>query len=153
MVFHFLLILHSMFRWLVFGSLLSTSVLAWISLFNKNHFDNRHRQLVKSTQILVVLSVMIGISLYMASPLRAYFFRHLADGRQTGETTYFALFHSAVMLAVPIVTSVGVYQVKVAKPDNKKLKFMAVYFTIALILVLAFSPWPFMSVVHRPLVR
>ena len=153
MVFHFLLTLHSMLRWLVFCSLLFTSILAWISLFGKKHFDQRHRQFVLSSQILVILSVMIGIGLYMTSPLTAYFFRHLADGRQTGETTFFAFFHSVVMLTVPIVTSVGVYRVKMAKPDNKKLKYMAVYFTLALVLALAFSPWPLMPVVHRPLVR
>ena len=148
-----LLALHSFVRWLVLVSLLFAIYRAyrgWLAGHSFSRFDDSARLFAVN---MVHLQLTLGLGLYYLSPLVDYFLDHFEDAVHDRQIRFFGLEHSTMMLTAIIVITIGSARAKRQRPDREKFKTLAIWFTIALILIFFSIPWAFSPLVSRPYFR
>ena len=134
------LTIHNILRWLLLASMLYTLFTSIEGLWNKRSYsqmDNISRVL---TNIISHTQLIIGLTLYFVlSPITKFFIQNGSQGSE--QMTFFALKHSIMMVLAVVAMTIGGSVAKRAATDVKKFRSIAVWFTIALILVLSAIPW------------
>lgn len=153
-MFSILLFLHSIIRWLLLISLLY-SILNGFSKYLKRAvftaFDNKIRHW---TATFAHLQLMIGMVMYFKSPAAAQFRAvGYTAGSRINEPFFFGLIHITMMITAVIIITFGSAFAKRQQTDQKKFRTMLLFFTIALLIILAAIPWPFSPLAQRPLLR
>jgi hypothetical protein len=146
----FILALHSLIRWFVLTSLLLAIIIAWRGwLGNRVYtsFDNAVRMIAAS---FAHVQLVIGLWLYFISPVVSYFLHNFKTAVQMRQIRFFGMEHVTMMLIAIVLITIGSAKAK-RKDDNKaKFKTMAIWFTIALLVILSSVPWSFSPLVSRP---
>ena len=150
-MFQTLLFFHSLFRWLVLGSLvfaIFTSVKGYLlqSVFTKS--DNSLRHL---TATIAHIQLMLGILIYTQSPTVKYFFANPID--RFHDAVFFGLLHISLMLIAVILITIGSAKAKRKAGDRDKFKTLMVWFSVALLIIFIAIPWPFSPLANRPFLR
>lgn len=149
-----LLILHSITRWLVLGSLILAIFLFYRGWILKRPFtaaDNRMRHI---TATIAHIQMTLGIWLYVISPVAGYFLANFQEAVTIREARFFGMEHSVSMLLAVIFISVGSSSSKRKSASAKKFKTLVICFSIALIIIFLAIPWPFSPLsAHRPYFR
>ena len=149
-MFSSLLVLHSMFRWIVLVSLLFAIFRGFYG-WNKNRpftkLDNTTRHW---TATITHIQLMIGVWLYFISPWVAYVFRNYSDAVSNREARFFGVEHAPMMLLAITIISIGSAKAKRKATDQQKFKTMALWYTVGLIIILINIPWSFSPFVSRP---
>ena len=91
--------------------------------------------------------------MYVLSPITRYFITNIKAAVGIPDVAAFGWMHPVAMLIAVGVVSVGEVRSKKATDDGKKFSRMAVFYLVALVLILAAIPWPFMQNMSRPLFR
>lgn len=140
-----LLFLHSVLRWLVLLSLLFAIIKTYKGLFSENDefsaFDDKLRL---STVIFAHLQGGIGLILYFVSPLIATFMGDVKGSMALKEIRFFGVEHGLMALIAIVLITIGSAKSKRKETDKEKFKTIAIWFTIALILIFFAIPWSFM---------
>lgn len=137
--------LHSIIRWVV----LILAVLALIRMYfggwmGRKAYSKADDRASLLFVTLLDIQLLIGIILYFfLSPATT----SLLNG--TGSmaaplTRYFGAEHAAMMLLAVIVAHVGRAQSKKAPDARGKFRRAAIWYTVALVLLLVGIPWPFL---------
>jgi hypothetical protein len=145
--------LHSFLRWLVLICLsfaLCRSYNGWFSNRHFSSFDNWVRHI---TATIAHLQLILGITLYCISPLVRYFYSNYIAAIHQREIRFFGIEHSSIMLGAIVLITIGSAKAKRRKSDKDKFRTMAVWYTIALLVILISIPWPFSPMASRPLFR
>lgn len=145
-----LLALHSLMRWLILVSLIFAIIRGYYGwLLNKPYlkFDNRVRHI---TATVAHIQLVIGAWLYLISPIVAYFLHHFNTAVHERTIRFFGMEHVTMMLIGIIVITIGSAKAKRKTTDREKFKTMAVWFTIALLIILSSIPWSFSPLISRP---
>ncbi|MFM7022303.1 MAG: hypothetical protein ACKOXB_04940 [Flavobacteriales bacterium] len=145
-----LLVFHSLLRWLVLISLLFAIFRAykgWIAKKNFSAFDNAVRHWTAS---IAHIQLLLGVSLYFISPIIDYFLHHFKDAVHQREIRFFGMEHSLIMLLAIILLTIGSAKAKRKSTDREKYKTMAIWYTVALLLILSSVPWSFSPLTSRP---
>jgi hypothetical protein len=145
-----LLALHSLTRWLVLVSLLFAIVRAYRGwLLNKPYlkFDNSVRHI---TATVAHIQLVWGVWLYFISPIVAYFLHHFSTAVHERTIRFFGMEHVTMMLVGITVITIGSAKAKRKATDPEKFKTMAIWFTIALVIILSSIPWSFSPLISRP---
>jgi hypothetical protein len=148
-----LLTTHSYFRWIVLVALLAAIFTAYHGWLKKRKFsavDNRIRNIAATA---ANIQFLLGLSLYFISPIVRYFYRDFQNAFHMREIRFFGMEHSVMMLIAIGLISTGSAKAKQKTTDREKFKTMAVWFTIALLVILSSIPWPFTGLVSRPYFR
>ncbi|HWB27579.1 MAG TPA: hypothetical protein VG738_19015 [Chitinophagaceae bacterium] len=148
-----ILALHSLVRWFVLAGLLFAIVKAykgWISKTTFTSFDNAVRHWAAT---IAHIQLMLGLCLYFTSPLVNYFLHHYKTAVHEREIRFFGMEHSIMMFIGIAVITVGSAKAKRKAADKDKFKTMAVWYTIALLIILTSIPWGFSPLVSRPYFR
>jgi len=148
-----LLILHSLVRWLVLISLLVAIVRAYRGWFGHRRFlkaDNTAR-IVAATSAHIQL--VIGITLYFISPVVRYFLNYFKEAVHQREIRFFCIEHVTMMLIAIVLLTIGSAKAKRKNTDQQKFKTMAIWFTIALLIIFLSIPWHFSPFTSRPYFR
>lgn len=149
----FLLALHSLTRWLVLTSLLFgiiRSYQGWLQHKPFTRADGITRITISS---IAHLQLVIGIWLYFISPVVSYFLQNYSQAVKMRQIRFFGMEHVAVMLTAIVLITIGAAKSKRKPTDEAKFKTMAIWFSIALLLILSSIPWSFSPLVSRPLFR
>ncbi|MBA4853090.1 hypothetical protein [Emticicia sp. BO119] len=137
---------HSIFRWLVLISLLyiiGSSIHGLISKRNYTRADSLTRAL---TTIISHTQLLIGFTLYFVlSPITGFFIKNGSEGNH--EIWFFGIYHIALMFSSIVVMTIGGSITKRATTNYVRFKTISIYFSIALLLILAAIPW------FRPFLR
>lgn len=136
----FFLFLHSWLRWLLLLFLVISTCLAWQGWLTKRIYNKLDRITASAATGLSHSQFLIGFTLYLAySP---YSTTYLKEG-DTGDyqVWFFGFFHILMMIAAVGAMSVGSSLSKRAEIDQQKFKFVAISFSVALLLILAAVPW------------
>jgi hypothetical protein len=148
-----LLILHSLVRWLVLISLLFAIVRAyngWLGNKRLLKMDNTARMVaVTSAHIQLV----IGIGLYFISPVVRYFLNYFKEAVHQREIRFFGMEHITMMVVAITLLTIGSAKTKRKTTDRQKFKTMAIWFTIALLIIFLSIPWHFSPFTSRPYFR
>jgi hypothetical protein len=153
-MYQILLIVHSLFRWLVLISLLYAVYLGykgWLSGKPFSKWDNTVRH---NTATIVQVQFVLGLSLYFISPIVEYFWANYKTAVHDRDIRFFGMEHSLMMLIAVIVVTIGSMMAKRKETDKEKFKTMAIWYTAALLFILINIPWPFSPfTAHRPYFR
>lgn len=147
------LILHSFFRWLVFFSLCYAIVRAYRGhLYNSafSFWDNKVRHW---TATIAHIQLILGILIFVKSPIIKYYLSNFKTSLSDWSLTFFGIFHPLMMIVAIIATTIGSAKAKRMKTDKQKFKTMFIWFSVALIIILAAIPWPFSPLANRPYLR
>ncbi len=150
-MYSFLLIFHSVFRWLVLGSLVYSIARAWYGQRKDLAFTKTDNALRHWTATIAHIQLMTGIVLYTQSPAIKYYFSNTAD--TSGEPLFFAILHILLMLSAIVVITISSAKAKRKVADKDKFNTMLTWFSAGIFLILIAIPWPFSPIAHRPLIR
>jgi hypothetical protein len=148
-----LLSLHSILRWLVILGVIYTLYRAYSGLINKRVFSSADSNTRKYTVISAHIQLVIGLIMYFTSPLTQYFISNFKAAVPVKELRFYGMEHSITMIIAIILVTVGSVISKKKTTDASKFKALAIWFTIALILMLLMTPWPFSNFSQRPYFR
>ena len=145
-----LLVLHSFTRWLVLSSLLFAIFRAYRGwLFHKPYlkFDHTVRH---TTATIAHIQLVLGIWLYFVSPIVAYFLHNFSTAVHERAIRFFGMEHITMMLIGITLITIGSAKAKRKATDSEKFKTMAIWFTVALLIILSSVPWSFSPLISRP---
>lgn len=145
-----LLALHSLNRWLVLGSLVFSifrGYQGWLLSKHYLKFDNRLRQV---TTTFAHIQLVLGVWLYFISPIVSYFLHNFGAAVHERAIRFFGMEHITMMLIGIIIITIGAAKAKRKTSDHEKFKTTAIWFTIALLVILSSIPWSFSPLISRP---
>ncbi|GAA4464536.1 hypothetical protein GCM10023093_15070 [Nemorincola caseinilytica] len=148
-----LLVFHSCFRWLVLGSIALSLYRAYRGWKGKKLFSRTDNSIRHITATIAHIQLLIGISLYFISPLIKYFLGDFGKAVHDRQIRFFGMEHSLMMLVGITILTIGSAKAKRKTTDNEKHRTVAIWYTVALLVILSSVPWAFSPLVSRPWVR
>jgi len=149
----FILALHSLIRWFVLASLLFALYRAYAGwLGNKvySKFDDRVQVI---TATIAHIQLTVGLWLYFISPIANYFISHFKEVVHERQIRFFGMEHVTMMLIGITLITIASAKAKRKTTDQEKFKTIAIWLTIALLVILSSVPWSFSPLISRPLFR
>jgi len=148
-----LTIYHSYVRWLVLAFLLVSIYRSWRGMATKSSFSKTDNFFRHWTATLFHIQLIIGIILYIKSPIVGYFWSNFSEAIQHLEIAFFGIIHFLLMISAIVIVTIGSALAKRRTSDSAKFKTMFWWFVIALIVLLIAIPWPFSPFAQRPFLR
>ena len=141
---------HSLLRWFLLIVLVLAIVSAFKGMFGKKSYSARDNKLRKYTVILTHIQLLTGLVLYFVSPLIK---GALADMKTTMSKSmrFFTVEHTLMMITAVVLITMGSAMAKRQTEDVLKHKKIAIWFTIAFIIIFMAIPWPFRADIGRAL--
>lgn len=153
-MFSILLILHSLTRWLLLLVLLFAIYRAAKGYFSRSAtFSPIDNSLRHGTATIAHIQLVLGILLYVKSPLVKSFWADAKAALPYMELTFFSVIHFALMLLAITIITIGSALAKRKQLPLEQYKTMFVWFTIALLIIFIAIPWPFSPLASRPLIQ
>lgn len=140
-MYSFTLGLHSILRWfvLIFGLL--AVIKAYSGWFGKKEWADLDDKLGLGFTISLDIQVLLGLLLYGVSPLIRTAFSDMGAAMANSSIRFFLVEHFLMMVIALVLAHIGRSRAKKADTDVSKHKNAAIFFTIAMLLVLAAIPW------------
>jgi len=139
------LMLHSLLRWVVVILLLASTLSAVVGWFGRRGWTSRDDKLGKWLTMSADIQLLLGILLYAISPIviaaRADFRAAMGDAA----LRFWSVEHSLMMLVAIVLIHVGRARSKRAIDAIQKHKQAAIFFGLAILLMLVAVPWPGMA--------
>ena len=148
-----LLTIHSWLRWLVLASLLYTlfrSCQGFVRGRTFSFFDEASRN---TTVMIVQTQFLVGLALYVFSPMVRYFFQNFGTAVHERDARFFGMEHITMMFIAVAVISAGSLKSRKQKTDREKFKVIAVWFGVTLLIIFLSIPWEFSPFTRRPSFR
>lgn len=149
----FILALHSLIRWFVLAGLvfaLYRAYTGWLGNKPFSKFDNRVRVI---TATIAHVQLTVGLWLYFISPVVNYFLHHFKEAVHNRQIRFFGMEHITMMLIGITLITIASAKAKRKTTDQEKFKTMAIWLTVALLVILSSIPWSFSPLTSRPLFR
>ena len=132
---------HNITRWIVLVTALLALVWALQAWLGNRPFEKRHRFANLAYVASMDVQLLIGIALYVVSPLVQVALSDMAAAMRIHELRFFAVEHLSIMLAAVILAHVGSATVRRAKSDRAKHGRALLWFGLSTIALLAGIPW------------
>lgn len=147
-----LLSLHSYLRWLALLATVAMVLVGWTGAASGRPWDKRARVVSLLFVIGMDLQFLVGLGLLFSSPIVSAAFADMKTAMKDPQLRFWAVEHWPVMLLAVASAHIGNARSKKAPDDRTRYRRLAVWATVALVLVLVSIPWPG-RVVGRPLFR
>jgi hypothetical protein len=148
-----LLTIHSLVRWLVLISLFIAVYRAYKGWHNKGTFSKFDNTIRVATVTTSHIQLVLGISLYCISPVVRYFLNYFKKAVHEREIRFFGMEHITMMVIAIVIITIGAAKVNRQTTDQQRFKTMAIWFTIALVIIFSSIPWQFSPLTSRPYFR
>src|SRR5690606_27069187 len=102
-----LLALHSLVRWLVLASLLFATLRAYHGWWGKKQFSRFDNSVRHWTATVAHIQLLLGIALYVISPIVDYFLHNFKDAVHVRDARFFGMEHITMMLLAVIMITIG----------------------------------------------
>lgn len=145
MIYRILLGIHSWNRWVVLILAVMLVAVAWQKWLGRAHTSETTSRLSLWFIISVDIQLLLGIFLLFVSPLIATFMGDPGAAMSRPSIRFWAVEHTTMMLIATILAHVGRVMMKKAPDAIVANRRAAIMFTIALIVMLASIPWPFLD--------
>lgn len=140
----FLIFAHSLLRYLVLFAVAYAGITHLVGLLRSTPILNGERTVAIVAMALCHLQLVLGLALYL---LRRGLYENMAKPTQT----FWKYEHLGTMLIAIILVTLGRTLSKRAKEERGKQMRVAIFYLIALGLMLWATPWPFTEIGHgRP---
>jgi hypothetical protein len=144
------LLLHSLIRWLVLLTGLAAAgrgIAGWSGRRWSAADDRIGKLFVGSLDIQLLLGLILYVVL---SPTVSTAFRNIGGAMRDPVLRFFLVEHAAGMIIAIVLGHIGRVRTKKATSDAAKQRAAAVFYGLAIIVILLSIPWPFMPAA-RPL--
>lgn len=145
-----LLALHSLTRWLVLASLLFAIVNSYRGWLANKPWLRSDDIIRHATATIAHVQLVLGVLLYFVSPIVSYFLHNFSTAVHDRIIRFFGMEHITMMLIGITMITIGSAKAKRQTTDREKFKTMAIWFTIALFIILSSIPWSFSPLISRP---
>lgn len=151
-MYNMLLYLHSILRWIIL-------VLAILSIFRSGSgmvsgrpFGAGDRRVGLFLMIAAHTTLVVGLYLYFAGPWGLASIRNMGFGNVMKDRVarFYAVEHITGMLIAIVLITIARRVSRQAIPDAAKHRRTFWFVVIALVIILASVPWPFMAGIARP---
>lgn len=133
---------HNMFRWLVLIVIVLAVVFAFIGWFNKRDWNKKDNTTGLILTIFMDIQFLVGIILYaFVSPLTKAAFSDFGAAMKNSALRFYAVEHILLMVIALVLVHIGRSKSKKAVAPWKKHRVAAIYYGIALVLILVGIPW------------
>jgi len=133
---------HNMFRWLVLISLVLAVVFAFAGWLRKLDWSKRDNLTGLLLTIFIDIQFLVGIILYaFVSPVTKSAFNDFGAAMKDSDLRFYAVEHILMMLIALALVHIGRAKSKRATAPWKKHRIAAIFYGIALLLILAGIPW------------
>lgn len=153
MIYSTLLPLHSLVRWLVLISLIVAIFMAFRGWLLKKEFSKFDNSVRHWTATIAHIQLLIGLWLYLISPITDYFLHHFKEAVHLREIRFFGMEHSLMMLIAIVIITIGSAKARRKPTDTEKFRTMAIWFSVGLLIILTSIPWAFSPFTSRPHIR
>lgn len=134
--------LHNVLRWILLFSIVVTLgkyFTGWLGNHRWNKLDNVLGIIFTS---LMDLQLLAGLWLYFfLSPVTKLAMSDFGAAMKDENLRFFAVEHISMMLLAVVLIHIGRAKSKKAKVDRNKFKIGFIFYTLALVLILAAIPW------------
>jgi hypothetical protein len=152
MVYSILLPLHNILRWVVLMAALFAIYRAFAGWLGKKDWTRTDDKAGLWFTMLMDIQVLAGLILYFLSPVTQSAFQNFGGAMSNTVARFFAVEHILLMVVAAVVAHVGRALTRKASGALSKHKRAAIWFMLALLVVLVAIPWPF-SAAARPWIR
>lgn len=133
---------HSGLRWLVLALAVVVIIKSLMGLFGKPAYRKIDNILAASFVGTMHLQLLIGLILYVfLSPWTAQAFQDFGGAMRDAMLRFWAVEHILVMILAVAAAQIGRSISKKAQDDRVKHRFQAIFFSVALLLMLFGIPW------------
>ena len=134
--------LHSYWAYLTLGILLVAVINAILNLVSKNNYYTKDLRIALFTIIFTHIQLLIGLSWYFMSPA----YQSLKDlgmgtAMKDSHLRLLTVEHPLIMIIAAILITIGFTKHKKREKATSKFKTIAIYYGIALLLMLSRLPW------------
>ena len=143
-MYSFILATHNIVRWfvLIFGLL--AVIKAFIGWSGKKEWKGLDDKLGLGFTISLDVQVLLGFLLYIVfSPITRTAFSDIGAAMGNSELRFFLVEHFLMMIIALVLAHIGRSRAKKADTDVSKHKNAAIFYTIAMLLILAAIPWQY----------
>lgn len=132
--------IHSYWAYLVLALLILAVINAITGVTSKREFKDKDLRLSLFTLIVTHIQLLIGLGWYFMSP--AYkILKENGMGGLDSSTRLLAVEHPLMMLIAIILITIGWSKHKKKDSDTAKFKTIAIFYGLALVVVLSRIPW------------
>jgi len=136
------LTLHSLVRWAIVIVGVVAVVRAWIGWRGGRPWAQLDDRLGLGFTSAMDLNLLLGLLLYFVlSPITTGAFSNFAEAMGNSGLRFYLVEHLSLMIVAVIVAHIGRSRSKKAASDAGKHKQAAIFFTLAMVLVLLAIPW------------
>lgn len=136
------LFLHSWIRWFILILGLVVLIKAYSGWFGNKPYLKGDNGMSAGFMGLLHLNLLLGLLLYFfLSPYVQSAFNNFGAAMKEAGLRYWAVEHILVMIIAVVVAQVGRIRAKRATTDLAKHKTTAIWYTIAIVLMLSRIPW------------
>jgi hypothetical protein len=147
------LIAHNWLRWIALFAVLFAFLRAMSGAFGVRPFDALDRKASLIATIVMDVQFTLGLLLYIVwSPVVKTAMQDMGAAMKNPELRYFAVEHITVMVLALAFVHIGKVMAKKATAHASKHRRAALWYGLALLLMLVRTPWP-MTSVARPWFR
>lgn len=141
---------HSWLRWGVLLVLLLSIIRSYQGWIFHKTIEQKDRGLNKLTLALLYTQFSLGIYLYFNSPMVNYFLHNFKESVPNTQLRFFGMEHITAMSLSILLISVGSYRAFRKTTDQKKFKCLALYLSLAFVIIFLSIPWSFSPFTARP---
>lgn len=132
---------HSVWAYLVLGVLVITTFNSLLGFFRKKEYGAKDMRLALFTLITMHIQFLIGLVLFFVSPNGLQAIQNNGMGGLSSAARKLAVEHPTLMLIAIVLVTIGYSKHKKQRLSTPKFKKLAIFYTLALIAVLAIIPW------------
>jgi hypothetical protein len=131
--------LHSFLAYILLAAIIIPLIYVTIRFVKRGSFDEKVRKMALAGFIASHLQLLIGIVLYVVSPLGLS--NLSAEAMQGTLSRLYALEHPLTMIIAIVLISIGYIRAKKPGDDARRFKTIIIFYGLGLILVLIRIPW------------
>ncbi len=133
---------HNMFRWLVLLMLVLAVAFAFTGWFKKWDWNKKDNITGLILAIFMDIQFVVGLVLYaFVSPLTKAAFNDFGAAMKNADLRFYAVEHILMMVIALVLVHIGRSKSKKAVAPWKKHRVAAIFYGIALVLILVAIPW------------
>lgn len=133
--------IHSYWAYLVVIVLVVATFNALAKFFGKKEYGGKDMSLALFTLITMHIQLLIGLVLWFISPNGLAAIRTNGMGGLTSQARQLAVEHPFLMIIAVVLVTIGYSKHKKQRLSTPKFKKVAIFYTLALVAVLAIIPW------------
>ncbi len=131
--------LHSILAYILLAALLFSIVYVFMQFVKKGSFTEKVRKITLIGFIAAHLQLLIGLVLYVVSPVGLSLFSAEAMGDSISRL--YIIEHPLTMIIGIVLITVGYVKAKKPGDDARRFKTIIIFYTLGLLLILLRIPW------------